>query len=394
MSTVGDGITLGALPLLATLLTNDPRLIAGVTFVSFLPWLLLALPCGVIVDRYDRKKLMVVANSARCVLLVLVGLAASASWFNIWVLYGLLALIGVGEVLFDSSALAFIPAIVEPDQLQQANGLRSLADNVGALFIGQPLGAMLFAAAVGLPFGVDAVSFALSAALIAGIAMPQRETRGEQPAAATASFRSDIADGVRRLWSHQLLRRLALLLGVVNFAGFMGLAIFVKFALETLGVERNWYGGLLALMAFGAMIGALGGDAIASRLGRSSALTMSYMAIGIAAIGTGLSPNYWFVAAFSLLDGMAVTIWNVISVSARQRLVPTEQFGRINSIFRWLSTGASALGALVGGQLAHSFNYRLPYIVGGVIIVAAALFARKALSQSQIDLGERAAWAA
>ena len=391
VSNIGDGITLGALPLLAVQLTNDSRLIAGVAFVSLLPWLVFALPFGVVIDRRDRRRLMIASNSVRTVVLVVLATLAASGQATIWSLYGCLFVLGIGEVLFDSSAQAFLPALVAPEQLPKANGLLSLTETIGSRFVGQPLGAILFAFSVGLPFGFDAVSFYVAAALIASI----RVTLPVPPPAAVDGrngYTAEIAYGLRLLWAHALLRNLALLLFVVNFAGLLGISIFVQLAIETLHVAPRWYGALLALMAVGAVAGGFLGDRVVKRIGRSHTLIVSFTMIGIASIGTGLSPNVVSIALFASVDAFAVTMWNIVSVSLRQSVIPSTLFGRINSAFKWLGIGSMALGALVGGQLAHAFGYRMPFVVGGIIIVLGAVYAATVLQERQIVAGENAAW--
>lgn len=392
ISNVGDGITLGALPLLAILLTRDSRLIGGVAFVSLFPWVLFALPVGVVVDKYDRRSLLIGANVARGLVLVVLCLSTAAGWTNIWMLYCALFLLGTAEVLFDSCAHAFLPSLVDSEQLERANGLLSLTETFGARFVGMPLGALLFAVAVGLPFGVDAASFAITVALLTTIrvsvpaSLPRHSARVE-------TYRFQILDGVRRLWRHHLLRTLVVLLGIVNFAGYLGLGTFVQFAIETLHVQQRWYGALLALMAFGALLGGLLGSRVVRKLGRSQSIVLSYVLLGLCPIGTGLANNFATVAFFSLVEAFAVTLWNIVTMSLRQRIIPTGQFGRINGVFRWIGFGSMAFGALLGGVLAHQFGLRAPFVIGGTIILFASVYAAVMLTPARVNAGETLPWA-
>ena len=383
ISNMGDGINAAALPLLALSLTRDSRLIAGVAFAVTLPWFVLALPVGVVVDRYDRQTLMVSTNLVRGALMTGLAITAATGTLNIWLLYLLLLGVGICEVIFDSSAQAFLPALVDREQLPRANGRLYTAETVTNFFLGQPFGAVLFAFAVGLPFGIDAASFAVAAVLVASI----RVQPGRLPPTAqehTTTFRNEIGESIGWLWNHRLLRTMALMLGAANLAGMLGVSIFVKFALETLHVSERWYGALLALMAIGAVVGGLVGDRIVERLGRSSALRISFVCFGLASIGTGISPNFWFVAAFSFVEALATTIWNIVSVSLRQQIIPGSRFGRVNSVYRWIGTGSAALGALIGGQLAYHFGLRTPFIVGGGVILLAFALGAHMLSASRI----------
>ena len=391
ISNIGDGITLGALPLLAILLTSDSRLIGGVTFASLFPWVVFALPVGVVIDKYDRRSLLIGANVARGLVLVALCLSTAVGWTNIWMLYCSLFLLGTAEVLFDSCAHAYLPALVGPDQLERANGLLSLTETFGARFIGMPVGALLFAIAVGLPFGVDAASFAITVALLTTIRVSVPASVPKQ-GAIVETYRFQIVDGVRRLWRHHLLRTLVVLLGIVNFAGYLGLGTFVQFAVETLHVQQRWYGALLALMAFGALIGGLLGSRVVRKLGRSQSIVLSYVLLGLCPIGTGLANNFATVALFSMVEAFAVTLWNIVTMSLRQRIIPTGQFGRINGVFRWIGFGSMSLGALAGGLLAHAFGLRAPFVIGGIIILVASVYAALTLTPARVSAGETLPW--
>ena len=385
ISNLGEGINAAAMPLLAISLTHDSRLIAGVALTISLPWFALALPVGVVVDRYNRQTLMVATNAVRCILYVGLAITAATGILNIWLLYLLLLGVGICEVLFDSSAQAFLPAIVDADQLPKANGRMYMAETIANFFLGQPVGAVLFALAVGVPFGLDAASFAVAAVLVASIRVRPGALPTPTTDAPNKSFGDEIAASVRWLWRHRLLRTMAIMLGAANLGGTIGVSIFVQFALETLHVNEHWYGALLALMALGAVLGGLIGDRVVHRLGRSASLRVSFITFGLAAIGTGLSPNYWFVAAFAFIEAVATILWNVVSVSMRQQIIPSELFGRINSVYRWIGTGSAAIGALIGGQIAYYFDLRAPFVVGGAVILVAFAFGARLLSDQRID---------
>ena len=371
MSNLGDGINAAALPLLALSLTKDDRLIAGVAFASFVPWLVLSLPAGVIVDRYNRQTLMVTTNVIRTLLMAGLAVTAASHTLSIWLLYALILGVGICEVIFDSSAQAFLPAIVDAEMLPKANGRLYSAETITNYFLGQPVGAFLFAIAIGIPFALDAGSFLVAALFVASIAVKPGRLPPSKRGQAT-SFRADIAQSMRTLFGHQLLRSLALLAGVFSLASMFGIAILVKFATKTLGVSERWYGALLALTALGGVLGGLLGDRMVRKLGRSVALRLSYITLGVTAIGVGLAPNFWVVAAISLVDALAVTVWNIVTVSLRQQIIPTDQFGRVNSVYRWIGTGSTAIGALIGGQLAYTFGLRAPFVIGGVVILTSS----------------------
>jgi len=360
ISNVGDGMEHAAAPLLALSLTHDPRLIAGVSFATALPWLVLTLPAGVYIDRFNRKKLMVAVNAIRTVLYALIAYSAWQGSLTIWSF--MLILLGVGccEVIFDMSAQAFLPAIVPPDLLEKANGRLYTAEVIANSFVGLPLGAWAFVAAVGIPFGANAASFALAALLVSTIHLPSKD----QPAVNVRpqSFRADLAEGVKWLWANKLIRTLAIMLGITNMATMFGDAIFVKYAADELGVTGRGYGLLLSLMAIGSIVGGFVGDRIAKRLGPPLAMITSFGVFSTVGLIYFFMPHIWSVAIAVSVMGLAGTTWNIVTVSLRQRIIPAELFGRVNSVYRLIGTGSISLGALIGGQIAYSYGLRSPYL--------------------------------
>jgi MFS family permease len=164
---VGDGVFACALPLLTVTITRDPVLISLVSAATYLPWLLLSLPAGAIVDRRDRVSLMWQSQVVQAVIVASVTVLVAVGKASI----PGLAVMGFGlggcEVVFANASVAVLPEIVPGTQLSKANGSQYTVASTGQLFIGPPVGSLLFAAAAALPFGVDAGSFLLSAGLLA-----------------------------------------------------------------------------------------------------------------------------------------------------------------------------------------------------------------------------------
>lgn len=356
-----------AAPLLTLSLTKDERLIAGVSFCSMIPWLVLSLPAGVYIDRFDRRKMMVIANFIRAALFGLIAFSAATGSLSIWIFMAILIGVGCCEVIFDMSAQAFLPQIVPDHLLEKANGRLSSLELITNTFIGLPLGAWAFVFAVGVPFGVDAASFALAAAFVATIRIPSSEVAVNNSREVRNSFKADLIEGLRWLWSNKLIRTLAIMLGITNMTTMFGDAIFVKYAAEELGVTGRAYGFLLALTAIGSILGGLLGDKIAKRLGIAQSIVYSYFVFGFVGIIYFFMPYVWAVAIAATLMGLAGTTWNVVTVSLRQRVIPTELFGRVNSVYRFIGTGSIGIGALIGGQIAYSTNLRMPFLAAAVL---------------------------
>ena len=376
-----------ALPLLAIMLTNDARLISAVTFSAMVPWLVLSLPAGVYIDRWNRSRVMVVANFTRAVVYAGIAFGIATNTLSIWGLFPLLIVIGACEVFFDMSSQAFLPSLVNADQLQRANGLLYAIEVVLNSFVGLPIGAWLFVIASGVPFGVNGASFALAALIVARLSrkLPTTTSAGN---ATPTRFKDDFAQGITWLWRHRQLRTLALLLGVTNGALTMSESIFVKFAFEYLGVGPRGYGLLLTFVSAGAMFGGLVGDRIANRLGATGAIIFSYAIFASTDFVRALFPNVAVVVAMSVTMALAGTVWNVVTVSYRQRIIPAHLFGRVNSAYRFIGTGSVALGALIGGQLAHHFGLRAPFFVGASVTAFALVLALPTLLRDDFVLVE------
>jgi MFS family permease len=371
VSSTGDGAFVAALPLLAVTITRDPRLVAAVTAATYLPWMLLSLPAGAVVDRYDRVMLMWRAQAVQAAVVTIIAILIVFHEADIEVLAVGGLLLGSAEVIFSNAAQSVLPALVPPDLLPKANGSQQVSLTVGESFLGPPVGSLLFAVAAALPFGLDAGSFAGSAALLARL-----PRTGHAPENAKhPAIRAQIAEGLRWLAGHRLLRVVAVLLGIYNFANQMGQAILVLLATQTLHVSTRGYGLLLAASAVGSVVGGLVNPVLTRRLGLLPSLVLPALVDAAAFVGIGLAPGLVVVAALLAVQGFSVAMWNVVTVSLRQRIVPAHLLGRVNSVYRMLGWGLMPLGALAGGFVAHAVGLRAPYIVAGLLCTLSALAA-------------------
>jgi MFS family permease len=368
VSNLGDGIFLVALPLLAARITRDRLSISMIGVFAGLPWLILSLPIGAIIDRSDRRVLMIRSDLVRA---ALVGGLAVAAWLDhvqMWMLWVLALGLGVAEVFFDNASQAIIPAIVPKAQLERANGRKYAAEVTANIFVGTPIGAVLFAWAVWLPFGIDAASFVLAVGLVATL---RGSFRPVAPTGQRRSLYADVRTGLRWLWGQPMLRGLAFALGLSNFGFQMSQALFVLYAQDLLHVDETYFGVLLGVMGLGSIVGGLLGDRIVRRLGQLFALYASICIWIVSLLAVGTLPITWFVTLIAAIEAFAGTIWNVVTVSLRQQIVPDRLFGRVNSVYRWFGWGTIPLGALVGGLIADAFGLRAPYFAGAAVIMIA-----------------------
>jgi MFS family permease len=396
VSFVGDGVFYTALPLLAAALTRDPLGVAAVEAAGQLPWLLFALPAGALVDRWDRRRVLWLTDAYRSLVLVALTGAVMVGWASIPLLGAAGFLLGLGSVLFTPAVMSILPAIVtrEPARLERANGRLAAAQTVGEHFLGPPAGGALFTVSRSLPLAVDALSFAVSAALIASIPGRYRAaaTAGAEDAAppapgaaSRASLRTEIIEGLRWLAGHRLLRALAAMVAISSLALSAWTSIMVLFAQDLLGLGNVGYGLLWTGVAAGSLLGSLLAAHLARWLGGGPLLIVTAAAFGATTIGIGASSSPWVAGALLGALGAAVTTWNVVVVSLRQSIVPDLLVGRVNSAFQLLGMGMLPLGAALGGVLGRTLGLRAPFLISGAAMLVTALVAIPTVTTRAIE---------
>ena len=389
LSNLADGLVKVALPLVAITLTDSPGLVAGVALAAALPWLLFALPAGALADRVDRRLAMVTANIVRAagvaILAVTVLLGLESSPAAIWALYAVALLLGTAETIYDTCAQSILPQVVARDQLPRANGRLIAAELTANEFVGPPLGGLLVAAGVAVAFATPAALWAVAVGALlllrGGFSVPRREP---------TTLRADVVEGLRYLWRHRLLRTLAAMTGLFNFATNATFAVFVLYAVgpdSAMGLTEVSYGLLFATIAAGSLIGALLADRIIRRLGRSRSLFLGILGgvgtVGIAAVTT----IPLVIATAFLIGGLTNALWNVVAVSLRQRITPDRILGRINSSYRLVAWGTRPLGAAAGGLLGELVGLRAVFGIAAGLILA-TLIGMTQITDSAISIAE------
>ncbi|GAB2464624.1 MFS transporter [Jatrophihabitans fulvus] len=361
-SDLADGIGRTALPLAAAAYTRDPFLISGLVTFAFLPWLLFALPSGALVDRLDRRRAMAMANTARAATTAALTVLLVTGEGGIVALYVCAFVLGLAETVYDSAVRALLPQVVRRDQLDGANSLLTVEETVGQTFAGAPIGAALFAVAVSLPFVLNAAGFALAVVLILSLRGGYRPVR-EEP----TSLRADIAEGVRWLRGHALLRGLTMVSACQAFSQSMASSLLVLYVLEVVHLPASAFGLLLAAGGVGAVAGGLVTPPLARRFGRGPVITAGAVTSALSLGAMAATSNGYVAGALFAVESVGVMTWNVLTMSLRQALIPEALFGRVQGAYRTVVWGGIPLGALAGGAIASWIGIR------GVVVVAASL---------------------
>jgi MFS family permease len=387
-SNLADGVFWIAFPLLAIRLTDSPVLIAGVAVVSRLPWLIFVLIAGALADRLDRRRTMIGVSILRTIVALVIALTIVTSTDSLWLLYVTAFVLGVGETLFDTAAQSVMPSIVRRDDLSKANGRLYAVELTMNQFVGPPLGGFLAGVAIAFAFAGSALAFAFAAialSLLTGSFKPVRaETAGPRPSVA-----ADIKEGLGYLWNHRLLRTLAIMVGTMNLASAATFSVFVLYAVSPgpMGLDEFGFGLLMTGMAIGSLFGSLVVERVERVMGRARLLTTAVIINAITVAIPGLTPNPWIVGASFAVAGVGIVMWNVVTVSLRQRIVPDALLGRLNASYRLLAWGSQPIGALLGGLLATWLGLPAVFIIAGVV-VGLLLFLRRIITNEAIEAAE------
>lgn len=372
LSNLADGVFKIALPLMAIQLTQSPTLIAGLSVAATLPWLVFALTAGALADRLDRRKIMLWANVGRGILPAVLAAVILLDFGSIWALYVVALIVGVAETLYDTSAQSIMPQVVHRDQLSRANGRLYAVELTANQFVGPPLGGLLVA--IGVVAGL-AVPAALWFAAVGGLLLVPGAFRMERKQ--TTTLRFDIGEGLRFLWDQKILRTLAVMTGVFNFASSGAFAVLVLFAVgpaSNMKLSEVGFGLLLTTSALGAFAGSFISEWAEARLGRSKSLTLAVLGVALFVGAPAMTDNPYILGPIFFVGGILTVLWNVITVSLRQRITPNRLLGRVNSVYRLLAWGTMPLGAAAGGVLAQWLGLQVMFaIMGGLSLALLAM---------------------
>lgn len=369
VANLGDGLTLTALPWAAAELTSNPLKVSAIAMAGRLPWLLAALPAGLLIDRLRWSVVIRWASLARCAVLSILALLLGAAHPPFAILAIFAFLLGLTEVFFDTAAETAVPFVVDKSALVTANGRLRAAEIVTNDFLGRPLGGLILTAGLAVTFGVNAIAagcaFLIVAALLsAGRAVESRPT-------IPGNSWEEVRAGWTFVWHEPLLRQLGAKAAVMSllYAGMLG--IQVLYIQRVVGTDSLGYGLLLVLASIGALAGTQIAPHATARLGRAWALLLPVLLMGLSFLAIGLVSGYGPLAALFVVAGAIVASYSVVSGSVRQEITPELMLGRVAATFRLLSWGVSAIGMAAGGVLVtvaerfvdRSSAVRTPYLL-------------------------------
>ncbi|MEU8618113.1 MFS transporter [Streptomyces sp. NPDC048623] len=362
-----DGITKIALPLVAGSLTKSPALVSGVLFAMTLPWLLISLPVGVLVDRADRRRLLWLANGLRVVAVGALLAVAESGGLGLPLLYACAAALGIAEVVALTSAAALVPDAVAPAGRERVNVLMTGVETVANEFAGPFLGGLLVAVGASLALGVSAGGYLTAtvfllflagrfrAARTAGAADPSADPSADRP---PASVTGQIGEGLRFLWRQRLLRSLSLSVAVLVTCWAAWFALMPLVATGVWRLSPTAYGALVGALGVGGLAGTLVVGRINRLLGRRRAMSANVFAAASLVAVPALTANVWATGVAAFLGGLGSTLWVVNARTIGQTLVPPDMMGRYSSVSRLFSWGSLSLGAAAAGALAQAVGYR------------------------------------
>jgi MFS family permease len=382
ISTVGTRVTSVAYPLLVLLLTGSPALAGVVGFAQTLPFLLLYLPGGAWVDRWDRRRTMVACEIGRTVALGSVAVTAVIGGVHAVTIAQLAAVAFVEGslfVLFDLSEGAALPRLVPAGQLPTAVAWNQ-ARTQGADLVGQPLGGLLFAIAPALPFAVDSVSYLVSGGAVAAI---RTRLQGER-AATVDRLRSRIAEGVRFVRRSAFLRETVVIVGWINLV-FNGSFLVVIVRAQRLGGSPGQIGLMLAAFGAGGILGALAAPAIQRRLsGRVVLVAIAWLWTGLGVV-LAFAPSLVWLAVLVFALNLFGAPYNVVIAARMYQLVPEQIFGRVRSVGRIVAWGTIPIGTLLGGVLAERLGAAPALLVFGLAMIPVAIASTVSPGMRSID---------
>jgi predicted MFS family arabinose efflux permease len=372
VNNIGDGVVLAAGPLLVASLTRDPFLVSLALTFDFLPALIFGVIGGVAADRFHRRRMVIVANLARALVLAVLVFTISTGVVNIALVLAAIFVLGTAETFADSASSTLLPSMVAREDLGIGNARMQSAFILLNQLIGPPIGAFLFAVAVALPFAANAAAFLLGAVLISRISASIGEIRADRSAEGSALWRQ-LVHGIRWLAGHAAMRTLALTIFAFNVTYGAAWGVLVLYAGERLHMDAVGFGLLTTATAIGGIIGTLSYGSLERRFSLGNIMRTGLL------IETGwhllfaVTTSPFVALAAMVIFGAHAFVWGTTATVVRQRAVPNEFMGRVGGVYRVAVYGGLVIGIPLGGLLAGAFGITAPFwfgFFGSAVLVA------------------------
>ncbi|WP_374711567.1 MFS transporter [Symbiobacterium terraclitae] len=358
ISKLGDALHTFALPWIAYDLTGSAVVMSTLFATEIVPVLLFGGVAGVLVDRVDRRKLMIATDLLRAVLVAAIPLLGAAGWLQVWHLYLVAFALSVLSLAFDVATTVAIPELAGRD-LVQANASHQLIMQLVTM-AGPALAGIIIAALTSYgAMWLNAFSF--GGTLVALLLLPPFRQCG---GATASSVIAGMVEGFRWLWDHAVIRALSLQAMIGNFGFGMVNAVLMFYLRDVLGLSPQVSGLNYAMLGVGGIAGSLVIVPLARRFRRSQ-LYPALLLFGMTGLLVRAAIRTWWAPGlgFGMVSACNVA-WVVLSTSVRQEQIPGELMGRVLSFTRVLSTAAMPIGAVLGGLIVERFDPALVFLIG------------------------------
>jgi MFS family permease len=368
VTNLGDGITLAAGPLLVASQTRSPLIVAMAAFLLRLPWLLFGLYAGVVADRLNRRAIVIVTGLMRLVILLLLVSSILTHRVDIAVVLVALFLFGVIETFGDTTTTTLLPMLVDKPDLGIANSRAMTGLVVWNQLAGPPVGAVLFAAGMALPFVSESVCVLAGVLLISRVRLPAHTVPGEH-----GRVRDDIREGWRWLWEHEAIRTLAITIFTFNVTFGAAWSVLVLYARERLGMGALGFGLITTAMAVGGLLGGASYGWLERHVRLGVIMRGGLIIETLTHLALALTRWSWLALIVFVIFGAHAFIWGTTSTSVRQRAVPAHFQGRVGSVYLTGVVGGIVIGSVLGGLVASAWGVTAPFwfaFAGSAIILA------------------------
>lgn len=371
VNNAGDGIVLAAGPLLVASLTHDPFLVSLAVMFDYLPFLVFGIIGGGVADRFDRRRIVIVANVARALVLVFLVVTIVSGTASIPVVLAAIFLLGTAEAFADSSSSTLLPSIVAREDLGVGNARMQGAFILLNQLVAPPIGAFLFAVGMALPFATNAAAFLLGAVLISRISSSVGAV-GRTESGNRRSFAGELKDGVHWLAGHAAMRTLAITVFAFNVTYGAAWGVLVLWAGERLHMDAVGFGLLTSATAAGGILGTVFYGALERRISLGNLMRIGLVIETATQLTLAVVTSPLIALAVMFVFGIHAFVWGTTSTVIRQRAVPNELLGRVGGVLRTASLGGLVIGTPIGGVLAGAYGITAPFwfgFVGSAVLV-------------------------